>query len=252
MKNAKEKGLKITTTYISDCTSIPRSIVEARIRQNTSLNKLFEHTRAHKQSSKEESNIQNKKIEAVLNETALDNGQKMTYGEVSTKAGINITAGNISRRIEGDSKLSALWEQVRAGKCPHTSKDEIADKIKEVENILIEAYNSGKKLTSKQLLDMTGLTKSTLFSHIGKSELLTALWELTSANPNGGFTKDEIEVQNIIIEQILEQRIKDAMIPTFNQIAEYLDMQGKSVQHRIEDSPKLSALYQKARQAENQ
>ena len=84
------------------------------------------------------------KIEAVLNETALNNGQKMTYGEVSTKAGINITAGNISRRIEGDSKLSALWEQVRAGKCPHTSKDEIADKIKEVENILIEAYNSGK------------------------------------------------------------------------------------------------------------
>lgn len=252
LKNAKEKGLKITTTYISDCTSIPRSIVEARIRQNTSLNKLFEHTRAHRQSSKEESNIQNKKIEAVLNETALNNGQKMTYGEVSTKAGINITAGNISRRIEGDSKLSALWEQVRAGKCPHTSKDEIADKIKEVENILIEAYNSGKKLTSKQLLNMTGLTKSTLFSHIGKSELLTALWELTSANPNGGFTKDEIEVQNIIIEQILEQRIKDAMIPTFNQIAEYLDMQGKSVQRRIEDNQKLSALYQKARQAENQ
>lgn len=42
------------------------------------------------------------------------------------------------------------------------------------------------------------------------------------------------------------------MIPTFNQIAEYLDMQGKSVQRRIEDNQKLSALYQKARQAENQ
>ena len=42
------------------------------------------------------------------------------------------------------------------------------------------------------------------------------------------------------------------MTPTFNQMAEYLDIKGKSVQRRIEDNQKLSALYQKARQAENQ
>ncbi len=92
-------------------------------------------------------------------------------------------------------------------------------------------------------MEKTGITKSTLFSRIGKSELLSTLWELTCAKPNGGFSDDEIEFQNIIIEQILRQRIQDKMTPTFNQIGDYLDLKGSTVKQRIEGNPTLLALY---------
>ncbi len=242
LQSAQASGLKVSIKYITDKTSIPRNTVEARIKQNSRLNGLFEKTRAVRRQNKEEAEADDKKLEAAL-EKAVENGEKLTYAEAASRAGLDLKSGTISNKIERSEELSALWKQARAEECPHDSKDEIEAKIKRVEQILLNAYENGEKLTSKQLVEKTGITKSTLFSRIGKSELLSTLWELTCAKPNGGFSDDEIEFQNIIIEQILRQRIQDKMTPTFNQIGDYLDLKGSTVKQRIEGNPTLLALY---------
>jgi len=252
MQEAKEAGLKITQVYISQKTSIPVGTVQKRISQNKKLEKLFDEVRVreHAHNSKEEIEAQNAKIAAILNR-AIQSGKKITISDLAAEY-TELKKNTIQSRLGRYPELGALWEQAKVESdvnyCP--KEDEIKEQTKKIEQILTEYKSKGEKITGKKLGELAGITPRMAMARISKSEKLTALWNAL-CSPNAQYTKEEIEVQNVMIERILNQRIQDKMKAVIYQMAQYLELSRDMTKRRIEENPRLLALYQRSQQFEN-
>ena len=250
LKEAKESGLKITQVYISQKTNIPTSVIQKRIGENAALERLFESIRAreHNYNSKDDIQAQNAQIAAILNRT-IRSGKKITISDLAAEY-TALKKNTIQSRLGRYPELSTLWEQARA-ECDVNygpKEDEIKEQTEKIEKILTDLKSRGEKITSKKLAETVGITQRIALMRIGKSEKLSALWEATCSKPNAQYSEDEVEVQNVMIERILNQRIQDGTKATIYQMAQYLDLSREIVKRRIQANAGLSALYQKSQE----
>ena len=216
--------MKITQVYISQKTNIPTSVIQKRIGENAALERLFESVRAreHNYNSKDDIQAQNAQIAAILNRT-IRSGKKITISDLAAEY-TALKKNTIQSRLGRYPELSTLWEQARA-ECDvnySPKEDEIKEQTEKIEKILTDLKSRGEKLS--------------------------ALWEATCSKPNAQYSEDEVEVQNVMIERILNQRIQDGTKATIYQMAQYLDLSREIVSRRIQANAKLSALYQRSQE----
>ncbi len=72
---------------------------------------------------------------------------------------------------------------------------------------------------------MVGITQRIALMRIGKSENYPLFGKPPVQNQNAQYSEDEVEVQNVMIERILNQRIQDGTKATIYQILAHLDVQ---------------------------
>ncbi len=249
LKEAEEKGLKITQQYISQTTTIPVSTVDKRIDENAGLKRLFEKVRAQEHTShkKEEIAEQNAQVGAILAE-AIQNGQKMTMDELAARLDGKVKSNTLSSRINENKTLKTLWDQVKTVTKQLPTQDEIKTQTEKIEKVLTELKAQNKKTTLNKLAKAVNLTSRVTHSRIQGSKTLSALWQVTCSKPGSNYSKEETEVHCVMIERILQQRIQDKMKPTPYQMAQYLDLSEKYINQCIEKNENLSALWKQAQE----
>ena len=123
--------------------------------------------------SEEEKNKQRQKLLIAL-KNAKANGETLTLSALCER--YSLTSQVILARINSDSELKTLWEEVRTRDRIIFTKEQISEHTTQIREIISNAINNGIKLTQTQIAEQMGISQWSVSERINSNPELLKLW----------------------------------------------------------------------------
>ena len=170
---AKENGIKLSITQISKLTGIPNSVIQSRMSSDETLHTLFGEvmlSRAKKYTMEEKAE-QSQAISQLLT-TAKDSGYLISSDYIAQTVGIN--PQTVLRRIQDNKNLRELWAVAgESGTAKAKAKRDF--QINSIKTQMMNAIESGQRISIDEISIRTNLSKSAVISRISEDEELGRL-----------------------------------------------------------------------------
>lgn len=196
---------------------------------------------AFAEQRKEEIDRRSKIVEAEL-QSAIDKRQKLTILDISTSTGL--TEAEIRTIFNNYANIGALWSQVCTRPVKRSTKEELVQRKKRVEAVLLDAKNNRRIITLDEISQKTGITKTAVSKYVQNDKDLNALWFKVKSQDHVVFTKEKMQEQSDLIAEQIRLATEQKRTLTRAEISEATGIDKEIVKGRFETDSALKKLWQ--------